>query len=152
MTPLNTINPAALPSLPLAERKALPDAPAIYLVLAGDAVLYVGQAINVRQRWAVHHRLKQLNAHGGCRIAWMQVDDVSLLDEMERACIAYYDPPLNNSPQVDRTLVEFGPGILGEIREMAVYKDQPVTVMVRGWIVERLREEQRRMYRPGGEQ
>jgi len=51
-----------------------------------------------------------------------------------------------------RLLVEFGPGILDEIREMAVYKDQPVTVMVRGWIVERLREEQRRMYRPGGEQ
>jgi len=35
---------------------------------------------------------------------------------------------------------------------MAVYKDQPPTVMVRGWIVERLRDEQRRMYRPGSEQ
>ena len=51
-----------------------------------------------------------------------------------------------------RLLVEFGPGILDEIRAMAVYKDQPVTVMVRGWIVERLREEQRHMYRPGSEQ
>ncbi len=51
-----------------------------------------------------------------------------------------------------RMLVEFGPGILEEIRAMAVYKDQPPTVMVRGWIVERLRDEQRRMYRPGGDQ
>ncbi len=66
-----TIDPAVLPSLPLDERSALPDTPAIYFVMAGDTVIYVGQSVNLRQRWLAHHRLQQLNEHGGCRIAWM---------------------------------------------------------------------------------
>jgi len=89
---------ADLPSLPLDERKALPDAPAIYLVLAGDTVLYIGQSVNVRQRWLAHHRFAQLNEYGGCRIAWMQVNDARLLDELERACVAHFSPLLNNQP------------------------------------------------------
>ncbi len=48
-----TIGLVALPSLPLDERRDLPDTAAIYFVLAGDAVLYVGQSVNVRQRWTV---------------------------------------------------------------------------------------------------
>ncbi len=36
---------ADLPSLPLDERKALPDAPAIYFVLAGDTVLHGPQVV-----------------------------------------------------------------------------------------------------------
>jgi len=147
-----TIDPTVLPSLPLDERRGLPDTAAIYFVLAGDTVLYVGQSTNLRQRWAAHHRLNQLNERGGCRIAWMQVDDSGLLGELERACIAHFNPALNDSSVMDRMLVEFGPGFPEEIRAMAVYKDQPPTVMVRGWIVERLRDEQRRMYRPGSEQ
>jgi len=40
-----TIDPAVLPSLPLDERSALPDTPAIYFVMAGDTVLYGRQAV-----------------------------------------------------------------------------------------------------------
>jgi len=39
-----TIMPSELPSLPLDERGALPDTAAIYVVLAGDTVLYIGQS------------------------------------------------------------------------------------------------------------
>lgn len=44
-----------------------------------------------------------------------------------------------------RMLLEFGPGILEQLRAVAIYKDMPPTVMVRGWVVERLRDEQRKM-------
>ncbi len=85
----------ALPSLPLDERGDLPDTAAIYFVLAGDAVLYIGQSVSLRQRWLAHHRLAQLNEYGGCRIAWMTVDDAGLLDALEQACIAHFEPVLN---------------------------------------------------------
>jgi len=93
-----TIDLAALPSLPLDERRDLPDETAIYFVLAGDIVLYIGQSVSLRQRWDAHHRLKQLNEYGGCRIAWMQVDNTGLLDDIERACIAHFNPVLNREP------------------------------------------------------
>ncbi len=103
-----TITPSALPSLPLDERRDLPDAAAIYFVLAGDTVLYIGQSRALRQRWLAHHRLKQLNAHGGCRMAWMQVDDVSLLDGIERACIAHFNPLLNDQDTAGGRAVKEG--------------------------------------------
>jgi len=40
---------AVLPSLPLEERRDLPDTAAIYVVMAGDTVLYVGQSVSWRQ-------------------------------------------------------------------------------------------------------
>ncbi len=50
---LTTVAPVDLPSLSLAERRALPDTGAIYFVLAGDTVLYGGQSVSLRQRWTV---------------------------------------------------------------------------------------------------
>lgn len=44
-----------------------------------------------------------------------------------------------------RMLLESGPGLLEQIRGVSIYKDMPPTVMVRGWVVERLREEQRKL-------
>lgn len=95
MTSPTIINPAALPSLPLDEHRGLPNTAAIYFVLAGDTVLYIGQSSSLRQRWLAHHRLQQLNEYGACRIAWMTVEDAGLLDELERACIAHFEPVLN---------------------------------------------------------
>ena len=77
---------------------------------------------------------------------------MAMMDLREQQDMASDDGASTGKRSERRMLVEFGPGILEEIRAMAVYKDQPPTVMVRGWIVERLRDEQRRMYRPGGEQ
>jgi len=42
-----TIDPTVLPSLPLDERRGLPDTAAIYFVLAGDTVLYIGQSVSL---------------------------------------------------------------------------------------------------------
>jgi len=45
---MTTVPPLALlPSLPLNERRDLPDTAAIYFVLAGDSVLYVGQPLHL---------------------------------------------------------------------------------------------------------
>ncbi len=77
---------------------------------------------------------------------------MAMMDLREQQAMASDDGSTGVKRSERRMLVEFGPGILEEIRAMAVYKDQPPTVMVRGWIVERLRDEQRRMYRPGSEQ
>ena len=108
MNPPITITPSALPSLPLNERRDLPDTAAIYFVLTGTAVLYIGQSVSLWQRWLAHHRLSQLNEYGCCRIAWMQVDDVSLLDGIERACIAHFNPLLNDQDTADGRAVKEG--------------------------------------------
>jgi len=137
---------AALPSLPIEDRHALPDTAAIYVVLAGDTVLYVGQSVNVRQRWLAHHRLKQLNERGACRIAWLTVDDTSLLDELERACIAHFAPVLNGEvtpggirgPQVT---VGLAPDALSALRQVSLQKGIKPATLVRMWVIERLRQE-----------
>ncbi len=108
MNPPITITPSALPSLPLNERRDLPDTAAIYFVLTGTAVLYIGQSVSLWQRWLAHHRLSQLNEYGCCRIAWMQVDDVSLLDGIERACIAHFNPLLNDQDTAGGRAVKEG--------------------------------------------
>jgi len=144
-----TITPSALPSLPLDERYDLPDTAAIYFVLADNTVLYIGQSINVRQRWAAHHRLKQLNERDGCRIAWMTVDDAGLLDELERACIAHFQPMLNGSDVLwpvegnKPVTILFPPEIVTCVRALATQQATPFTILLRQWVVQRLEEEER---------
>jgi len=110
-------------------------------------VLYIGQAINVRQRWLAHHRLTQLNEYGGCRIAWMQVDDAGLLDELEQACIGHFTPVLNGSDvrwceDGNRPVTMlFAPSVVQRIRQVAERKGVPFTVLLRMWAIEKLDEE-----------
>ena len=116
------INPLALPSLPLAQRAALPDAPAIYFALAEDgAVLYIGKAKRLVARWksTQHHRYADISAFSGVRLAWLVVNDESLLDEIERACIEYFAPTLNKAPTHDRFQLVIPKELLAEIKEIA---------------------------------
>ena len=86
----------ALPFVPFTERKRLPRLAAIYFVLnAKGTVLYVGQSINLALRWAAHHRAAKLSEHQATRIAWLVMDDETLLNAVESACIAYFDPLCN---------------------------------------------------------
>jgi len=139
---------AVLPSLPLEERKALPATAGIYFVLAGDAVLYIGKATNLYQRWDAHHRLKQLNKRGGCRIAWMTVDDAGLLDELEQVCITHFDPVLNGEviPRGVRPgkegetwiAVRVSEPMKGRLEDWAALNGTSVSFMVRRLIQEAL--------------
>jgi len=145
-TALDTIAPSELPSLPLEGRRDLPDTAAIYFVLAGDTVLYVGQSVNVRQRWAAHHRLAQLNRRGGCRIAWITVDDAGLLDELERACVAHFEPILNDTRDgSNRFTIIFSVEAGQRLRTLARQMELPVSVMLRLWALDRIGDEERRV-------
>ena len=87
-----TIDPLTLPSVAMAERKALPEVPCIYFAIdSTDAIQYIGRSVNPRQRWQTHHRQSQVL---GCRIAYMQCD-AALLDQVEQALIEWFHPVLN---------------------------------------------------------
>ena len=93
---VQTIPLLALPSLPFNERRRLPSCAAIYFVLnAAGTVLYIGQSINLAVRWVAHHRATKLADKQATRIAWLVMDDETLLNAVESACIAYFEPLCN---------------------------------------------------------
>jgi len=93
------VNPLDLPSLPLELRRQLPDCVSIYFVIdKDDVILYVGQSISLAQRWMAHHCTKQLQGIENVRIAWLEVSEKALLDDIEQACIDYFGPSLNGTP------------------------------------------------------
>lgn len=90
------IDPLKLPSLPLEWHKALPAVSGVYVVLnsTGQA-LYVGHSKNLQKRWMKHHLKKKLLEIGGVHLAWIELQDVSLLEEKEYNLIGQLTPPLN---------------------------------------------------------
>lgn len=91
------INPLALPSLAISERKKLPNIAACYLVLENENVIYVGQSTNLVLRWLNHHKFKKFNERAkDIRIAWLECADSSLLKQIEIALIHWFDPELNS--------------------------------------------------------
>lgn len=91
----STINPLALPSVPLEDRRQLPTDPCIYFAIdSQNAVQYIGQSNNVRRRWAGHGQKQHLEKMDGVRIAYWQVQP-SLLKGFEEILIEKYCPPLN---------------------------------------------------------
>ena len=133
---LETLDITALPGCPVAERKQLPDRPGIYFVLDGATVLYIGRAVNLRNRWAQHHRLAQV---GSAKIAYQEVSDPAMLDAVEIACIDHFQPTLNRTqvPCVNGVIdekvlyVRIGEPRHREIAEMAQRDDRSITSMVR---------------------
>jgi hypothetical protein len=105
-------------SIAFTERHCLPSSSGIYVVVdANDCVWYVGQAANIKARWAgkTHHRYPQLirsNKKRSYRIHWLEVS-VSLLTEKEKYYIELLKPELNGCkvkkylpklPQVEREI------------------------------------------------
>ncbi len=69
-----------LPSLTLTDRRPLPSCAAVYLVIDGDVVIYIGQSTNLILRWRRHHKLNQINSRGtDIRLAWLECSDSALL-------------------------------------------------------------------------
>ena len=116
-----TINPLTLPSLSLPNRSTLPPCPAVYFVLEGDRVLYVGRSGNLQQRWMTHHRYNQLKGFNNVRIAWLECSDTNLLPEIEAALIGYFQPSLNGEliPLGTRKPPTIGVYIEPELKEAA---------------------------------
>lgn len=132
-----TVNPLALPSLPLASRSGLPTCPAVYFALEGDRVLYIGRSVNLQQRWMTHRRYKQLKAISNVRIAWLECSDPSLLPEIEVALIEYFQPSLNGelipqAPQDIARIVFHAPDEIKEkLERLAAKRLRSVSNLVR---------------------
>jgi hypothetical protein len=99
MMDIETINPTTLPSVPLNQKANLPMIPAVYFALRNDdTVVYIGKAVCLKTRWAAHHRYAQLLCDHDARIAWLEVVDTSTLMDIERECIAHFQPKYNRQP------------------------------------------------------
>ena len=84
----------ALPSVPFSNRWQLPEQPGVYVVLNGDAVLYVGEAFDsIRKRWRAHNKRTQAEALGADRIAYMVCGDGRWW--AEEYAVFHLQPPLN---------------------------------------------------------
>ena len=93
-----TIDPLALPSVPLEMRSLLPQTPCIYFAIdSQDVVQYIGRSVNPKARWALHHKYIELKEILGVRISCLDIDDSSLLPQIEAALIAWFNPSLNQT-------------------------------------------------------
>src|SRR6266496_2962200 len=86
-----------LPSVFFEARRNLPECQGIYFAVAtDDTVLYIGKAKNINRRWLGHHRKSDVAEWEDVSIFWLQIDEnTGLLDEIEQACIEYFNPILN---------------------------------------------------------
>lgn len=94
----DSLDLSELPAVSLTCRSSLPSMPCIYFAIDSlGAVQYIGKTVNAQQRWTQHHRYKQLKEIGGVRIAYLLIES-DLLTKVESALIAWFKPPLNDSP------------------------------------------------------
>ncbi len=92
----STLKLKSLPWVPLDAVSCLPESAGIYFVVdLSKRVQYIGQSKNVRKRWRKHLHFKRLAKTKGVKIAYLLLQDVELLTEVESAMIRYFDPPLN---------------------------------------------------------
>ncbi len=92
-----SIDFSSIPSIPLEDRRSFPRESCIYFAIDSlGEIQYIGKTVDLKSRWAGHHRQSQLEQIGGVRIAYLSMP-AGLLDEVENALIDWFDPPLNSS-------------------------------------------------------
>ncbi len=77
-------------------KNKLPHFSGVYIVLKNDAVTYVGQSVNLRQRFYKHHRDSEFE---NSLIYWFYIQKDLLLD-VEKFCIDTLEPELNTRDTV----------------------------------------------------
>lgn len=93
---IEAINIQSLPSLFVLKRDELPEVSSVYFVVNQDNdVEYIGRTKNLRKRWKAHHLLNLLGKDNSLRIAWLKVDNQSLLSEIEKTLIKRFNPNFN---------------------------------------------------------
>lgn len=77
------------------ESKKIPAIPAVYFVYTEpDIILYVGQAINLQQRWKSHTFLRAVLDQFKIELAWLPCE-LSVLSVVEQYYIRKLRPPMN---------------------------------------------------------
>ena len=90
------VSPLSLPFVGLSEKRKLPHRSGIYFVIEGETIIYIGKAISILLRWQGHNKLGSFKSRQSqIRIAWLDCSDASLLTEIERLLVAFFDPELN---------------------------------------------------------
>src|SRR5262249_33811348 len=90
---------AQLQSLPLHDRRFLPRASGIYVVLdEQQAPLYVGSSVNLSKRWATHEKYQAFDALG-CQTIFYELCAETELDTRESTLIHALQPRLNSTRQ-----------------------------------------------------
>lgn len=93
------LTPFNLPSLYIFKKISLPIQMGIYFIINNQAILYIGKASNLRERWIKHEKWALIKAkYPFSKIAWATTptnSDYSLLDITETSLIQYFQPPLN---------------------------------------------------------
>ena len=116
-----------LPNISLTDKRHLPSCQCVYLACQGDRVLYIGQSLNLVNRWKQHHHYSTLKAMEDVRIAWVEVSDRSLLRKVESALIEWFKPTLNKDP-LDNLIHEGRPTIYSQPK-----KQRYLSVTDEGW-------------------
>lgn len=93
---IQLIDTMMLPSLVWSNRADVPDISAVYFVMKGDEVLYVGSTNSMRQRWKwdLHHKLEKFEQAGADRITWYACPEEDIR-YFEDNMIRHLGPALN---------------------------------------------------------
>lgn len=98
MLDLSNLDPWSLPSVSINDVQSLPLVGGVYFGLKDRRVLYIGKAErNLRGRWKNHHRLGQLTRIGGCRVAYLIIDERATIKPIEEELIRLFNPELNRT-------------------------------------------------------
>jgi len=104
---IEEIDPASLPYVAMSELRYLPESNGVYFVIEeGGQVVYIGQSVNIRQRWRNHHvqpdlcDLADLEAARRIRVAWFLTPNADETGEIETLLIRRFRPRLNSSLNV----------------------------------------------------
>ena len=85
----------ALPSCAYDSRRYLPRITAVYFILSGDDVLYVGSALCLRTRCKSHEAAKKVADRRWLKVAFLPTRDYTKTSLMEKGFVNLLRPPLN---------------------------------------------------------
>lgn len=92
---------AALPRLRYTDRRHMPQVPAVYFVIDGNRVLYVGMSFRLWSRWASGTHQIGAFLHSfriDFEVAWLEVaeSEACSIRRLERIYLHHFQPPFNS--------------------------------------------------------
>lgn len=94
-----------LPKMELKQKKHFPKVECVYIARTEQTILYVGKTHSLYQRWAVHHRLKELMRIENVYVQWIDCTDKHLnIDKLEEGVIVRLSPTLNDSRLLEKDI------------------------------------------------
>ncbi|ESA32221.1 excinuclease abc c subunit domain-containing protein [Leptolyngbya sp. Heron Island J] len=91
-------HPSRWVSVPLDDRRQLPQKPGVYAVIKRKKIYYIGVSINLNRRWQGkgHHRFAQAEKLGRSRLHYVLLPKHDA-KTLEKQLITQYSPPWNYS-------------------------------------------------------